>query len=454
MTTEEGLENPSLPLFAPPLVRLDPDAHASGITATLYRDAAPLPDGRILATIAEGPLDLDDPDANPDLAIAVLELAEDLHGAGPQVISRRVLVDNASIADHDPEPVSVRYGGPVYSAPSDGGEGHTAPDGTNLMGRALLIYNGLPMVDAILGNLQPAGTKEIDERIVGVRLIETIPTSLGDRTPIDPEDSRHKVTGATSVSLSPHGPARILGELPLAEDGTFQADVPAGTAVRLQGIDTRGMAVGNMHNRWFDFTGGQTMKQGITHSNELLYSAQCSVCHGAHDGDPASVFIAPDVMTTATVTLSRFENRDPRRPLAAPVLGDLTRQYVDFLRDVQPILSESCLGSGCHSGSEPAGGLSLTDSPTTWFSDAYESLLQPGDKGSGQLRFVDAGTGSARRSYLVEVLLGEELEADESLPAGAEPHPLGAPLTSAELSVLTRWIDLGATFSGGLEEGR
>lgn len=454
MTTEEGLENPSLPFFAPPLVRLDPDAHASGITATLYRDAAPLPDGRILATIAEGPLDLDDPDANPDLAIAILELAEDLHGAGPQVISRRVLVDSAGVADHDPEPVSVRYGGPVYSAPIDGGEGHTAPDGTNLMGRALLVYNGLPMVDAILGNLQPAGTKEIDERIVGVRLVETIPTSLGDRAPIAPEDSRHGVTGATNVSLSPHGPTRILGELPLAEDGTFQADLPAGTAVRLQGIDTRGMAVGNMHNRWFDFAGGQTMKQGITHGNELFYSAQCSVCHGARDGDPASVFIAPDVMTTATVTLSRFENRDPRRPLAAPVLSDQTRQHVDFLRDVQPILSESCLGSGCHSGSEPAGGLSLTDSPTTWFNDAYESLLRPGEESSGQVRLVDAGTGSARRSYLIEVLLGEELEADESLPTGAEFHPAGAPLTPEDLSVITRWIDLGATFSGGLEEGR
>ena len=52
------------------------------------------------------------------------------------------------------------------------------------------------------------------------------------------------------------------------------------------------------------------------------------------------------------------------------------------------------------------------------------------------------------------MLLGEELEADESLPTGAEFHPAGAPLTPEDLSVITRWIDLGATFSGGLEEGR
>ena len=52
---------------------------------------------------------------------------------------------------------------------------------------------------------------------------------------------------------------------------------------------------------------------------------------------------------------------------------------------------------------------------------------------------------SARGSYLVERLLGEELDAPRPV-SGAAAHRGDPPLDAAELSTLVRWIESGATW--------
>lgn len=414
----------SLPFYGPPLARLDDNG--------LYRDAAPLPDGRLLVAYAAGPIDLEDRSAVFDLRIEVLELGEGPRGTGAFISSRSILVDEPGVHDRDPEPVMVRYGGPPEATEADSSE------------RALLIYNSLPMVEAILGELPPAGVKTIDERITAVRVIEATPQPPAGREPVPAAQTLFAVDGASTTSLTAFGPARVLGELPLAADGTFQVDVPAGVSVRLQGLDARGMAIGNGHNRWFDFNPGQVMKQSVAHGNPRNYAAQCAACHGAHDGEPDNTFVKPDGMTAATITLSRFENRDPRRPLVAPVLDEATRLEVDFSLDVQPILELSCATTGCHAGAAPAASLDLSAQPTAFYTLAYEHLLAP-DSG-----YVDAQGGRARNSFLLEVLLGEELDAPREL-LSSTPHP-NEPLSEDDLITLIRWIDLGASFRGSFAE--
>ncbi len=438
---EIGADQPAasaLPFYAPPLARLDPTARSVGSTPILYREATALPDGRLVAATAAGPVDLGDPDAPFDLRIELLTLVEAPDGSGAVLQDRRVLIDAPGLHDHDPQPVFVGWAGPAYNRIE-------LPAGET--GR--FLHNGLPMNDAILESLEPAGPKPLDgERFERVRLVEALSLTPAQRLPVPPDETRDGHEGATSTGIGSHPPARVLADLPLASDGTFGFDLPSGVPFRVQGLDARGLASGAPHNRWYDVSPGQVIKQGVGHTNPRFYAAQCSACHGGLDGDPASVFVAPDVMTTATVTLSRFEGADPRRPISLPLAGDETRMEVDFQRDVQPILA-SCSAAGCHSAADLAGGLSLTEDPTTWYSDAYESLLAPGDRSGGGFQWVDAATPSALQSHLVEWLRGEELEAAGEILEPGSPH--GA-LSDSEIATIQAWIELGATWVGTLED--
>ncbi|MCK6530720.1 hypothetical protein L6R50_25225 [Myxococcota bacterium] len=430
---------PALPSYLPPLVALDPDASSSGWTGGAWRDTAPLPDGRLLAAYAPQAFDLADPDAEPVFRIELLTLEEALDGSGPVLADRRVLVEVPGVSVFDPEPVYVR-------APAEARPSHEAEPGED---RGLFLHGGLPMIDALLTNLSPSGVKEVRDDIRAVRVVEGLPTRPVDRVPVPPEETRHGIPGATSTGLGAFTPARVLGELPLAADGTFQVDLPAGIPFRLQALDGAGMAVGTMHNRWYDLAPGQTVRQGVSAwTGSSRYETQCGACHGNADGgDGPPALEAPDAMTSASITLSRFADQDPRRPLAPPELGEATRIEVDFEEDVQPLLAARC--EGCHGGAAPAAGLSLTGEPTPWYTDAYESLLAPGAGSAGGFAYVDAATGSARGSFLVEKLAGAELDAPRGLDAAGEPHPRehgGQALTAEELGLLVRWIDLGAGY--------
>ncbi len=438
MGAEWGEEAPwetvALPNYTAPLVRLDDDAAESGETARLYRDPAPLADGRLLAAVAEGPVDLGDPEAEVRTAIAVLTLAEDLYGGGATLTDRTVWLEDETRSLWDPEPVLVTTEVPTRDMAWD----PTAET-------ALLKHNGLPMIDAILANLFPAGPKTLRDDLVAVRVIEAVPVGADTWFPVPAEETLFGSDDATSVGIGQLGPSRVLAELPLAADGTFQLAIPAGLSFRLQGLDDQGRATGHPHNRWLDTHPGQTIPQGAPrHDEDIFYAARCAACHGAADGEPEGTFVAPDVMTTASVTLSRYEDQDPRRPIDPPVAGDDTRLDLDFRVDVAPILVARC--SGCHGGDSPPQGLVLEDTATTWFSVAYEHLLQTGDQSAGRRRYVAADASSARSSWLLEVLTGEELDAPGSPLTPGEPHC--DTLTDDELTTLVRWMDLGATWAG------
>ena len=88
---------------------------------------------------------------------------------------------------------------------------------------------------------------------------------------------------------------------------------------------------------------------------------------------------------------------------------------VDFVRDVQPILSAHCVR--CHDGKKQKGGLRL-------------------DSSAG-LRGGAVIPGKGAESLLVKRLLTEE---DERMP------PTGPGLTARQVSLLRAWIDQGASW--------
>lgn len=431
---------PALEIYEAPLVRLRGDG--------AYRDPAPLPDGRVLVAHQPGPFDPSDSKATFAPRIELLRLAERPDSSGPVVAETTVLLEEHGVALTDPEPVSVRA--PVR------------PDGAPLAPTdaetALFSHQGLPMVDALLSNLPPSGKKQPRTDIAYVRLVEHLPMTRAERRTVPPWETLFGAVGATSTALGSHGPARILAELPVEADGSFQARVPVGVPFRVQPLDASHMAIGVMHNRWYYTLPGQVLTQGLSVASGMArYGSSCAACHGdpSGAGGKPPELEAPDAITGASLSLSRFEGQSPRRPVAPRVLGASTRIDVDFARDVQPILDRRCVR--CHAGSAAPGGLDLTGAPTAHFTQSYEHLLRAGVGSGGGRAYVDDGEGRARSSYLIERLTGVELDAPRALPEGSTRHPPAdrgsEALTDDELLVLIRWIDLGATFRGIGREG-
>jgi hypothetical protein len=92
---------------------------------------------------------------------------------------------------------------------------------------------------------------------------------------------------------------------------------------------------------------------------------------------------------------------------------------VSFVHHVQPLFQQTCLFSGCHSGSQPAGGLNLE-------SNMWSVLVAP----SSRLIIVNNGNESPLVKYL-----------DNRL----QPRmPLGSTLTTNQINGVKKWIDEGA----------
>lgn len=383
---------PGLPGYRDPLTRLAVPGR--------FTHAAALADGRLLVAGVE--------DDAERLSVRVLTLDEAVDGSGPTARASRALLARDDAHLFDPAPRFRRRPAPDHSAAA---EAPAEPFG-------LLLHQGLPMVDALLAALPPSGVKRVRDDIAGVRLIEALPLTPAERASLPGE------AGATTTSLTPFAPQRILAELPLAADGTFQARVPAGVPFRIQPLDASGLATGVMHNRWFYVAPGQSLRQGV---QPELYDLRCGGCHGARDGDPHHALPPPDGITRASTTLSRFVAADPRRPIEPPTLGDATRLAVDFREDVQPLLDVRCADAGCHGEGTPAAGLDLSGTPTDHFTRGYESIVRGG--------LVDVEEARAGASRLYQRVVG-------GLHGG---------LDRAEVELIARWIELGSTFVGRVD---
>lgn len=433
---------PGLPFYSAPLTRLDPNSSHIGETDGLYRDPVVLPDGRILVTYAPGMMSLDDPSADPQFGIYALALEEQPDASGPTIVSKTALLPFDGHDYFDPEPVVAVEPARLSE------ERHWDPKAKV----GVIRHQGYATIDALLGNLFPSGAKAPRKDFVGVRIVEALPVTPNQTMTIPVDQTLFSISGGNPHSLGAQLPQRVLCELPLAADGTFYASLPAGVPFRLQGLNEQGVMIGTPHNRWFDVMPGQALPQGVNIHNDTVYAMQCAACHGAQDGQPGNTFVAPDVVTTASLTLSRYKNQNPRYPLPPADCGETTRETVDFATQIQPLLNRSCAIGGCHTTADQAAGLTLTAEPTAWFTVGYENLLKPGEGSLGDRAYVDTSGFSAFGSYLAEKLLGQELGAPKTLntPYVSHPEPQAGviPLSNDEIRLLLRWMDLGSTYRG------
>jgi hypothetical protein len=229
-------------------------------------------------------------------------------------------------------------------------------------------------------------------------------------------------------------------EAPVQADGSFRIRAPSGVPLKLQVLDHFGAALA---------------ADPVWRGGPACAVRSCGACH-QNDGSAAG-----------------FENSIAGG--SAPVALDAPaadQRSIDFRRDIQPILSGTCVAQGCHDASSASGtyvtysgsirGLDLSGSPSGRTTTSYQNLLfmdTNRDGNTGKIlesRRVYVVPGDAANSRLVQRLgipcrwecAGQPAWAPWGL-SGSDVHRLGDPsLTDDERWLLIEWIDSGAPFHG------
>jgi hypothetical protein len=263
-----------------------------------------------------------------------------------------------------------------------------------------------------------------------LRVIEGVALPVRERGAYLPCDLTVGISGPGSNAngIPPLVQKRLLGEVPVEEDGSFNIEVPANLPIQLQTLDARGMALESCGWIW-------------------VKNREARGCIGCHE-DPE--LVPENVFFQAAA-------RPSHRLLLAPE----RRRTVDFRRDLMPIIDAKCATAACHGGLEApphlGGGLSLVthDGKGAYFNQAYESLLTAPDSNPpapGQpVQGKYVVPGRARESRLLWHLFGYDTSnpGAKGSPAYSLMPPFGCePLTAEDRLTFIEWIDLGASWDG------
>ena len=231
--------------------------------------------------------------------------------------------------------------------------------------------------------------------------------------------------GSTVNGVPPLVQRRILGEISVQDDGSFNVEIPANTPIELQILDGDGMALRSCGWIW-------------ARNRE---PRGCIGCHEDAELVPENRFV--DAMRRSPVSLCLPPER---------------RRTVDFRRDVMPIVARKC--APCHRRGETPlyldGDLTRVAGPggNAHFNRTYENLLVPDPATQGEPPFGRyVHPGRARTSPLVWHVFGRDTSRPWDPPGAQGPvkkmPPAGSePLTEDQRRTIVEWIDMGALWDG------
>lgn len=196
---------------------------------------------------------------------------------------------------------------------------------------------------------------------------------------------------------------RILGTVPVEEDGSAYFEVPANTYVFFQALDENGMMVQSMRS-------GAYVQPGETYG--------CVGCHENRVGDIPQATAKPKAMNREANKLNGW--------YGAP------RQF-SFQKEVQPVFDRHCVS--CHDYGKRAGEkLNLAGDREVVFSTSYVDLWT-----QGAITCVGAGPAETQQAY----------------SWGSHPSKLiqrvrtghsDVKLTAEDLDRLITWVDINAPY--------
>ena len=283
-------------------------------------------------------------------------------------------------------------------------------------------------------------TDRMDQVYLNSRLVKTLRVIEG--IPIRHDGSRgpefFSVAGRDeeplicSNSATGYIPARILGEVPPASDGSVYLKVPADRPLRLQLVDREGFTIMN-ERAWF-----------WVRPNERR------VCIGCHENRELSA-----------------DNATPRaaKRMATDLTDPAGWRTVTFRKDIEPIVTSNCAVSGCHVPPRPMAGMNLKSDQMNGdkdavladrFGPAYANLLMRQDGKPFAIGGRLVHPGDSRGSPLLWMLYGRALgpqydPAPFEVPINSS-HP-GPMLPEEHLKMIRKWIDLGALYDDRVSIG-
>ncbi|MHC4286525.1 MAG: HzsA-related protein, partial [Planctomycetota bacterium] len=227
--------------------------------------------------------------------------------------------------------------------------------------------------------------------------------------------------GISVNGIPPLAQRRVLGEIDIEKDGSFNIEIPANTPIELQTLDAEGMALRSCSWIW-----------AKNHEPR-----GCIGCH--EDGE-----LTPENMLANSVT----------RPSIRLTLPPERRRTVDFRRDVMPIIGQKCVS--CHAKADSplllTKDLSLVRNPGggAYFNQTYKNLLTPGNK-PGYGKYVHPGR--ARTSFLIWRIFGRDTsrpwdDVHSTVQVSRMPPATAEGLTEDERRTFVEWVDMGALWDG------
>jgi len=222
---------------------------------------------------------------------------------------------------------------------------------------------------------------------------------------------------------------RVLGVIPVEEDGSFNIEVPATVPIELQTLDSNGLALATCGWIWVE----PRERRG------------CIGCHEDPERTPENIFVKAV--------------QHPSTPLTLPYR---LRRSPDFRRDVLPLLAKRCAAAECHGDPDNPLNLSAAVDPSEEGLRGLYRKLTGLNPETGQAATVGkriyVRPGEARKSPLVWALLGRRTVRpwDGEVPGPRRirkmPPRQAAPLAPEDLERIIEWIDMGAPWEGAPPE--
>jgi len=230
-----------------------------------------------------------------------------------------------------------------------------------------------------------------------------------------PKPANYHGGGSTPIA---HGGTwslkRILGTVPVADDGSAYFEVPPSRSLYLALLDANDRSIKQMRSF-------MTLQPGEQRG--------CVGCHEARTQPPPS-----------RPTMTALQ-REPCR--IEPIAG--VPDVFDFPRDIQPILDRHCVR--CHNAEKRAGGVVLTGDRGPTYSLAYYNLMLHRQITDG------AGYGWEGVSNVGGRPIGNDVPY--TMYSSASPlmdkiggHHHDAKLTASEQTWVRLWIDTAAQYAG------
>ena len=198
---------------------------------------------------------------------------------------------------------------------------------------------------------------------------------------------------------------RILGTVPVEEDGSAYMEVPALRSLFFVALDENDLSVKRMQS-FVNVMPGET--------------TGCAGCHERR---------TDTVRPISRATLMAAKRRPSR---ISPIVG--VPEVIDFPRDVQPVLDKHCLR--CHGYDKPpTGGFPLAGARGPRYSHSYYSLMSRGQVSHGRDshgNYPPRGIGSSA-SKLIKLIDGSHYDTK---------------LSAVEQAKIRLWIESGAPYAG------